>query len=473
MADQPLDILRAENQRLRQQVAAQQHTLEQLLQTIRQLHERLDAAERAAKRQAAPFSKGPPKERPKKPGRKSGKDHGPHGHRPPPLPEQVDEVLDAPLPTECPDCHGAIEETHRDTQFQTEIPRQPLVRQFHIHCGRCRQCGKTVRGRHPQQTSDATGAAQSQIGPDAQAAVVYLNKHAGLSHGKISDWFATGFGIPLTRGACAQVVLRAGRRLEPVYRGLQEHLRNAEHLSPDETGWRIGGRPVWLHAWVGGDGTTCYAIDPRRSAAVLQEVIGPDWSGRMTHDGYASYDAQFAEAIHQQCVAHALRRARSLREQLRGRDRAFPGQVIELFQGALAARDRFLAGQLDADALAQAHEQYVADLLALSARPRVHPANAAFARHLYRHGEQWLMFLIDPSIPATNYRAEQALQTPIINRKVWGGNRTAAGAKAQEVTSSVLATCKQKAIDAFGYVSKACCGLLGNLIPLPATSPTT
>lgn len=216
MADPSFDTLLADNQRLRQQVAAQQHTIEHLQQTIRQLQQRLDEAERAAKRQAAPFAKGPPKERPKKPGRKAGKDHGPHGHRPPPLPEQVDEVLDAPLPTECPDCHGPVAETHVDTQFQTEIPRQPRVRQFDIHCGQCRQCGQTWRGRHPQQTSAATGAAQSQVGPDAQAAVVYLNKHAGLSHGKISDFFDTCFGIPLTRGASAQIVLRAGRRLEPV-----------------------------------------------------------------------------------------------------------------------------------------------------------------------------------------------------------------------------------------------------------------
>ena len=52
---------------------------------------------------------------------------------------------------------------------------------------------------------------------------------------------------------------------------------------------------------------------------------------------------------------------------------------------------------------------------------------------------------------------------PIVNRKVWGGNRTDAGAAAQEVTSSVLQTCKNKAIDVFAFVSNAFCGVLGNL----------
>jgi hypothetical protein len=45
-----------------------------------------------------------------------------------------------------------------------------------------------VQGRHPLQTSEALGAAAAQLGPDAQAAVVELNKQSGLSHGKVTRW---------------------------------------------------------------------------------------------------------------------------------------------------------------------------------------------------------------------------------------------------------------------------------------------
>jgi transposase len=458
----PFRELQPENERLRQQLAERDRLIEQLQQTVRDLQQRLEAAERSAKRQAAPFSKGEPKKNPKKPGRKNGAQHGQHGHRPPPPPTQVDETLEAPLPTRCPDCGGTIAETHCDQQFQTEIPRQPIHRQFNIHCGRCQDCGRSVRGRHSLQTSDATGAAQSQLGPDAQAAVVDLNKRAGMSYGKIVGTFAKFFGITLSRGACAQIVLRAGRRLRPVYEQIQERIKTAEHLTPDESGWRIGGHPVWIHAWVGDDGTTCYVIDPCRGGEVLAEVIGWDWSGTMTHDGYSSYD-RFDEATHQQCVDHVLRRARKMAEQQNGAARVFPLRVIDLFQEALAVRDQFLEGHIDQAALEQAHEQYVTRLLDLSERPRLHDANNTLAKHLYNHGEQWLMFLLDASIPATNHRAEQALKGPIVNRKVWGGNRTDAGAAAQEVTSSVLQTCKNKAIDAFDFVSSALRGVIGNL----------
>lgn len=448
-----------ENQQLRERNAR----LEQL---VRELQNRIEELERAAKRQAAPFSKGEPKKRPKKPGRKTGDKHGPHAHREPPLPDRVDETLDAPLPDHCPACGGDVVEDHLDQQFQTEIPRKPIVRAFKIHCGHCKRCGKHLRGRHALQTSDATGAAQSQLGSDAQSAIVYLNKRAGMSYGKIADTFDKVFGISLTPGAAAQVVRRAGNILQPVYEEIQEHIKNSEHLTPDETGWRIGGHPAWLHGWVGDDGATLYTIDPQRSADVLQKVIGLDWSGSMTHDGFSSYE-RFEDAAHQQCVDHALRRARTLLEKQTGAAQHFPQQVIDLLVGALRLRDRLNDEKAEEDRRGRAYEDYVQRLRDLTDRPRVNPENARFAKHLNKHAASWFLFLVDPSIPATNHRAEQALKTPIVNRKVWGGNNTKAGGEAQAITSSVLQTCQRRAIDVVQFIGDAFRGVIGSLFTRP------
>jgi transposase len=205
-----VEQLRQENERLRQEN-------ERLRRELDEARTGLDQAQRQAKRQAAPFSKGPPKLRPKKPGRKSGTAHGRHGHRLSPSPTAVDEVLEAPLPDACPRCGGSVRETGVAAQYQTEIPRRPLIRQFNVHVGCCRSCGRRVQGRHPLQTSDALGAAASQVGPDAQAAAALLNKTFGLSHIKVAAVFQALFGITLTRGASAQIVLRAADRLRPAY----------------------------------------------------------------------------------------------------------------------------------------------------------------------------------------------------------------------------------------------------------------
>src|SRR3954453_11245265 len=177
-----LQQLRAEVERLRQEN-------ERLRRELEEARASLDQAQRRAKRQAAPFSKGPPKPQPKRPGRKAGTAHGRHGHRVSPDPAAIDEVLEAPLPAACPKCGGSVRETGVATQYQTEIPRRPILRQFNVHVGSCCGCGRRVQGRHPLQTADALGAAAAQIGPDAQAAVVLLNKTFGLSHIKIATAF--------------------------------------------------------------------------------------------------------------------------------------------------------------------------------------------------------------------------------------------------------------------------------------------
>jgi len=245
-----LNDLRAQVERLHRENEQFRQEIRRLQGELDQAKADLDAARRTGKRQAAPFSKGPPKAHPKKPGRKRGVAHGRHGHRPAPPPDCIDETLEAPLPTACPNCGGSVTETEVARQFQTEIPRRPIIRQFNVHIGCCCGCGKRIQGRHPLQTSDALGAAASQVGPDAQAAAATLNKTFGLSHGKIAAIFKTLFGIKLTRGASVQITLLAADRVEAAEQEIVQEIKASPCLTPDETGWRVEGKSAWLHAWV-------------------------------------------------------------------------------------------------------------------------------------------------------------------------------------------------------------------------------
>ena len=97
-----VEQLRRANEQLRQENERLHRENERLRGELDAARASLDQARRQAKRQAAPFSKGPPQLQPKKPGRKAGKAHGRHGHRLAPDPAVVDEVLEAPLPAACP-----------------------------------------------------------------------------------------------------------------------------------------------------------------------------------------------------------------------------------------------------------------------------------------------------------------------------------------------------------------------------------
>ncbi len=147
------------------------------------LRRELEKALRAAKRQAAPFSRQAPQEHPRKPGRKAGRCYGrPHWR---PIPEQLDETLEAPLSPHCPHCGGAVKVERVAEQYQTDLPPiRPHHIRFRVEVGRCQECGKRLQGRHPRQTSDALGVAASQLGPQAVAWAVLLAKGLGLSHDK-------------------------------------------------------------------------------------------------------------------------------------------------------------------------------------------------------------------------------------------------------------------------------------------------
>jgi transposase len=458
--EQLLDIIDRRDQR----IAQLESQVEQLTAQVRQLTAQLQDALRACKRQAAPFSKGPPKDRPKRPGRKAGPDYGTKAHRPIP-PAEPDEIIDVPLPGRCPNCGGATVEDHTDQQFQTEIPRKPLVRRFDIHIGHCRCCGKRIQPRHPLQTSDALGAAASQLGPDAHAAIAHLNKHAGMPHGKIAQFFDAFFGIRLSRGGACNSMLRSAERAMPIYQSIVRSLGKFPWIVPDETGWRRGGHKAWMHDFVT-ESLTCYVIDTARGG-VAERIIGFRYAGVLIHDGFGSYD-RFAFARHQTCLNHLLTRCKNLLLTARAGAVRFPRQVQALLAHALAVRDRRDAGQLSPHGLACCVGRLKARLGRLLGGRLSNDDNHRLADHLYRQQHHLFTFLQVPGIDATNHRAERAIRPAVLARKISGASRTERGAEAHAALCSVIATARQQGRDVCQMLADLLCGRHPRLAYLPA-----
>jgi transposase len=456
--------LRAENRRLRAQVQALTLERDQLKRRVDELMRRLEELGREGKRQAAPFRKqDEPAADPRKPGRKKGKRHGRHAHRN--LPPRIDETCDVPLPKECPHCGGGnICETHVDAQYQTEIPRQVIYRRFDVHVGACADCGKTVQGRHELQTSTARGAAASQLGPRVHAALTLLNKQLGLSHGKGVKLLGTLFeGLSISRGTSARSTARTANRCQPAYQQARQNLRGALEVAPDETGWRVAGRGAWLHVFASGQ-TTVYDIAPTRSHRPAEELLGLDWSGTLVHDGWSVYD-RFTQAAHQQCLRHLQRRCLELLETaVRGAVR-LPRAVLTLIDRAYALRRAWRGHRLSRDGQIDHGLALACELERLAAGRFTCEANRRLARHIAKHGMHWFWFLIDPQIASTNYRVEQAIRPAVVNRKVWGGNRTWPGAAAQSILMTVIRTAEQRLISPFDFLVRALCSQQPQTLP--------
>jgi transposase len=437
-----------------------------LEEQVRLLTAALEDARRAGKRQAAPFRKGKTVEKPKKPGRKAGEDYGKHARRVVSEEEvPIDEHHEAPLPPECPNCRSTKVEPSAEPgeQFQTEIVCRTVRRRFVIHRGRCLDCGAAVEGRHRLQTSTATGAAGEQLGATAHAVMSVLNKQLGLSHGKIAWLFEKVFRLKIARATSARSIERTGRRCEAAYDQIRRDVRASEQVTPDETGWRVGGGKAWLHVFVS-KRATCYEVDPTRSVAPAERLLGLGWSGWLVHDGWSVYD-WFTGAIHQQCNAHLLNRCRGLLDVARRGEARFPRALKALLQQGLATRDRYEQGKISGHGLRVAAGQLTAALGRLVGGRFTHDGNRRLANFVNRHLAEVFAYLRHPGMDATNYRGEQAVRPAVVNRKVWGGNRTWLGARAQSVLTSVLRTCVQRGIDPLNFLAQSLMSPTPLLVP--------
>jgi transposase len=442
----PVDFVpKRELDQAEQQIHRQQQEIERLKQEVERLREELEAALRACKRQAAPHSRGAPKRDPKRPGRKAGRPYGQQACRP--IPARADERIAVPLPECCPHCGGEVQSKSCETQYQEEIVRRTVVRRFDITVGRCRDCQRRIQGRHPLQTSDAVGVGSVQLGPEALTLAALLNKQMGLSLGHTRQVLWYGFGLEVSRGGLYRALARMAGRAEPTYDGLVKAARQAPVNGMDETGWKVGGRLQWLHVAVSAQ-VTVYAILPGRGYEQSVMILGATYDGFLIHDGWVPY-YRFRFAFHQSCLAHLLKRCREMAQVASPAARVFPRAVEHLLQTGLELRDRQERAEISSHGMKTATGKLEAQLDRMLETRRRNSANHRLARHL-EHEQLWLFtFLHCFGLDATNNAAERAIRGMVIARKVWGGNRTWAGAHTHQILASVLRTCWQQGKDAF------------------------
>ena len=423
---------------------------QRLQKEVERLRAEVEELKRAGKRQAAPFARRQWVEHPKRPGRKAGQ--GKFAHRELPRIQKIKETKVAKLQG-CPECGGRLCEIHKHEQYVTDIPVVEVkTTRFVTYSGYCRACRKRVRSHHPEQTSQATGAAGVMVGPRAKALAADLKHRLGVSYGKVSEVLNDSFGLQVSRSGWCQADQKLAHTAEPVYEELVEVIRQCSVVHADETGWRIGTLAAWLWVFTNCEATV-YAIRDNRSSDVVVDVPGREFQGILASDCYLAYDEKrFTTWLKQKCVAHLLRELKEMKESKSGRALHFARQLTSLLQEALALKAE--KAKLDAFTFfqrAQALESRL-DVLIAPKRRLSDRDNARFAKRLRKHRPHLLRFLYVEDLDATNNLAERMLRPAVITRKTNGCNRTRGGAATHAILSSVLVTCRQHAIPILDYL---------------------
>jgi transposase len=445
IAELELELVRerANNQRLQVNNLRLQKLLERLQAEVEEL-------QRAGKRQAAPFARRKLVEDPKKPGRKAGR--GKFSRRGKPAPKQVDETKEAKLHG-CPQCGSRLREMHQHEQYVTDIPVVvPIITRYVTYSGYCADCHKRVRSQHPEQTSQASGAAGVLVGPRAKALAADLKHRLGGSYGKVSEALNDAFGLEVSRSGWCQADQRLAKTALPVYQELVEVVRRSMVVHADETGWRIGTLSAWLWVFTNQEATV-YAIRDNRSSDVVVEILGEEFKGILASDCFVAYDdKRLTDWLKQKCFSHLLKDLKGMEERKTGRAVRFAQQLTTLLRTALALKAEKAC--LDPVVFTQRAQNLETQLDTLISKRRnlKDRDNVRFARRLRKHRPHLLRFLYVDGLDATNNLAERQLRPGVIIRKTNGCNRSKGGADAHSILTSVMVTCRQHSVPILDYM---------------------
>jgi transposase len=235
----------------------------------------------------------------------------------------------------------------------------------------------------------------------------------------------------------------------------------------DETGWKVGGDLAWLWVTVTPK-VTVYRIMEGRGFEEACTLLGAGFNGTLVRDGWAPYRG-FGLATHQTCIGgHLIRRCKENLETAQAGTARLPHALLRIFQRALRLRDHWIEHPPTPHGRATHVGIITADMDRLLDWTPTDEENRKLVKHLLNERDALFTFLKDPSVPASNHWAEQAIRPAVVTRKIWGGNRTWRGAETQWILATTFRTCEQQGVDSEPIIAEVLRSRLPRLASLPS-----
>ena len=331
--------------------------------------------------------------------------------------------------------------------FDLPEPRLDVTEhQAMIYC--CAHCRGQTTAAFPEGV-----ASSAQYGPRVRAAAVYLNVQQLIPEDRVAQAMADLFGA--ARLCPASVVAwgeRKAEEFEAVAARIAALVARACVRHLDETGFRVAGKGQWLHT------ASTATLTSYRVSAKRGDLPKGFRCGVIVHDHFKPYYA-LPDVRHALCNAHHLRELKALididKEQWAGqmRDLLVDANKSVLAAVAQGARElptpvlRTLIKRYNAivrRGLAFHRDQPpLARQIGARGRAPRRPGHNLLIR-LHKFKRDVLRFLYDFAVPFTNNLAERDIRVMKVKMKISGGFRTMAGARTFACLRSVISTARKQ-----------------------------
>jgi transposase len=436
--------------RQQEELAEREAAIERRDEKIRALEEELAQFRQPAKtpkNSSVPPSRGQKANRDE---RRRGRKLGPkRGHVGVSRERSAPDVVVECRPSACQGCGEMLAQTGGRRVGRSQVielpPVEPVVIEAWQYAVTCGQCGVQTVGAYPAGLEP-----HRTFGPRIEAHLGYFHERHHVSYERLVELCRDVFGLRISEGGIENALRRLVEQARPAYVAIRETVRGSPVINADETSARVAGTTQWQ--WVFQTPEASYhVIAPSRGGEVIdafRDGVEPEVWGT---DLYAPHMLTPAGA-HQICMSHQARdltfavEADPLSERMWAIElRHVFGRAIKLYH----ERDEISPASF---ARRRTLIEHATDRLVFSQYVAPKTEAARLQKRYRTHRDSLFVFLERTDVEPTNNSSERDLRPSVIHRKVIGGFRSAWGAEASAIRTSILATARKQGrnlLDAF------------------------
>jgi len=311
----------------------------------------------------------------------------------------VDEVI--PVTTDkCGSCYSTnIEPTGyvKSRKVICHIKPKTIVKEYKQYEFRCLDCGNLTLASHKDIPDK--GIYDKSI----QSLVNYYKFKARLPHNLVVDAMNNIHDVPMTAPTSLEITRRASDKLEPLYKELEEEIKQADIVHGDETSHSVNGVNHWI--WVFCNAMlSLFKFKEKRGGDIVEKTLGKDFKGKLVSDGWATYTSYTRDnnIVPQRCFDH-LRR--EVKFECKNNQPDLYKWCCDIYSMTKKGKEYKQAKRrLDM------YEKCKTELSRLVSFMNNHNNLKKLATKIENGGDKWFTCILYPELPMDNNEAERSLR---------------------------------------------------------------